>query len=64
MEATLWGFTDRHSWLPNSEWAMTSALPLDADYHPKPAYCAISDTLQRYAEAHERQMSQEIRKAQ
>ena len=41
----LWGFTDRHSWIPGFRDGWGAALPLDADYQPKPAYEAIADVL-------------------
>lgn len=40
----LWGFTDRHSWIPSFFPGWGSALIFDRDYRPKPAYYA----LQRY----------------
>ncbi len=41
----LWGFTDRHSWIPGFRPGWGAALPLDADYRPKPAYEAIAAAL-------------------
>lgn len=42
----LWGFTDRHSWIPGfSRGRDGAALIFDADYKPKPAYAAIAATL-------------------
>lgn len=38
---TLWGFTDRDSWVPNTFAGWGEALPFDASYQPKPAYWAI-----------------------
>ncbi|MCS6815084.1 MAG: endo-1,4-beta-xylanase, partial [Cyanobacteria bacterium] len=40
----LWGFTDRHSWVPSFFPGWGSALIFDQNYRPKPAYYA----LQRY----------------
>jgi len=43
---TLWGFTDRYSWVPGpSGGTYDQALIFDSDYHPKPAYAAISAAL-------------------
>jgi endo-1,4-beta-xylanase len=41
----VWGFTDRHSWIPGFRAGWGAALPLDADYHFKPAYDAIAAAL-------------------
>ncbi|AIE85828.1 endo-1,4-beta-xylanase [Fimbriimonas ginsengisoli] len=44
----LWGFTDRHSWIPGfSRGRNGAALPFDGDYNPKPAYSAIATELGR-----------------
>ena len=40
-----WGFTDRYSWIPNQFPGWGAALPLDADYAPKPAYDALWEVL-------------------
>ena len=40
-----WGFTDRHSWIPGFRPGWGAALPLDADYRPKPAYETIAAAL-------------------
>jgi endo-1,4-beta-xylanase len=37
----MWGFTDRHSWIPGSFPGWGAALIFDSDYNPKPAYDAI-----------------------
>jgi endo-1,4-beta-xylanase len=42
---TLWGFTDRYSWVPGVFDGQGSATPLTADLTRKPAYAAIRDTL-------------------
>lgn len=42
---TLWGFTDRHSWIPGFFPGYGDALILDAVYEPKPAFFAILDAL-------------------
>lgn len=36
---TIWGFTDKHSWIHGD------ALPWDSNYHPKPAVAAIEAVL-------------------
>jgi endo-1,4-beta-xylanase len=41
----LWGFTDRHSWIPGFWPGLGAALPFDASYQPKPAYWALHDRL-------------------
>lgn len=40
-----WGFTDRHSWIPDFRPGWGASLPLDESYQPKPAYEAVSDAL-------------------
>jgi endo-1,4-beta-xylanase len=42
---TLWGFTDRYSWVPGVFRGEGYATPLEEDYTRKPAYYAIRDTL-------------------
>ncbi|MEU7908073.1 endo-1,4-beta-xylanase [Actinoplanes sp. NPDC049118] len=42
---TLWGFTDRYSWVPGVFSGEGSATPLDEDLVRKPAYYAMRDTL-------------------
>ena len=37
----LWGFTDRHSWVPGEFPGFGAATPLDEDLSPKPAWAAI-----------------------
>ena len=43
----LWGFTDRHSWIPSHAPGWGSALILDEQYQTKPAYDAIREALKR-----------------
>ncbi len=37
----LWGFTDRHSWVPDTFPGLGAATPLDEHLMPKPAWAAI-----------------------
>jgi len=41
----LWGFSDRHSWIPHVSATSGSALIFDEVYRPKPAYNALMDAL-------------------
>jgi endo-1,4-beta-xylanase len=41
----IWGFTDRHSWVPGFFEGWGAALPFDEIYQPKPAYDALAETL-------------------
>lgn len=40
-----WGFTDRHSWIPQHTGHPDAPLLFDGSYRPKPAYHAIMDAL-------------------
>ena len=42
---TIWGFTDRDSWVPNTFPGWGDALPFDSFYEPKLAYWAIHNRL-------------------
>jgi endo-1,4-beta-xylanase len=42
----LWGFTDKHSWIPSVYSTEGDALIFDADYKPKPAYLSLKEALQ------------------
>ncbi len=42
---TTWGFTDRHSWIPEHTGRPDAALPFNEAYQPKPAYLAICEAL-------------------
>jgi endo-1,4-beta-xylanase len=42
---TIWGFTDKHSWIPSVFQGYGDALPWDANYKPKPAVAAIEEAL-------------------
>lgn len=41
-----WGFTDKHSWIPEFRQGWGAALPLDEEYCAKPAYRAIQRALE------------------
>lgn len=41
-----WGFTDRHSWVPESSPGFGWALPFDENYRKKPAYTAMLKQLE------------------
>ena len=43
----LWGFTDRHTWIPEfTKGEYAEPLLFDADYRPKPAYAAVLHALE------------------
>ncbi len=42
---TIWGFTDKHSWVPGTFPNEGQALIYDANYGVKPAYTAVHDAL-------------------
>ncbi|MEV4622260.1 endo-1,4-beta-xylanase [Asanoa sp. NPDC049573] len=42
---TIWGFTDKYSWVPDVFSGEGAALPWDASYVAKPAYTAVHDAL-------------------
>jgi endo-1,4-beta-xylanase len=44
---TLWGFTDKYSWVPSFFDGEGAATPLDEAFQPKPAYFALRDSLLR-----------------
>jgi endo-1,4-beta-xylanase len=44
---TVWGFTDRHSWIPSNQPGMGAATLLDSDLRAKPAYTALARGLRR-----------------
>ena len=41
----MWGFTDKHSWIPGFYPGYGDALIYDLNYQPKPAYLALKDVL-------------------
>ncbi len=43
----MWGFTDRHSWIPAATGHSDAPLIFDALYQPKPAYYALLNVLQQ-----------------
>jgi endo-1,4-beta-xylanase len=43
---TVWGFTDRHSWVPGVFDGQGAATPMTEDLTPKPAYDALLEALQ------------------
>ncbi|CAL9574187.1 Endo-1,4-beta-xylanase A [Streptomyces sp. enrichment culture] len=42
---TVWGFTDKYSWVPDTFEGEGAANVLDEEYRPKPAYRALQDRL-------------------
>jgi endo-1,4-beta-xylanase len=42
---TIWGFTDKYSWVPGTFPGQGAALPYDENYAVKPAYTAVHDAL-------------------
>src|ERR1044072_1489082 len=44
-QITIWGFTDKFSWVPGTFSGQGAALPYDENYNPKPAYTAINTAL-------------------
>jgi endo-1,4-beta-xylanase len=44
---TLWGFTDKYSWVPGFFEGEGAATPLDEQFQPKPAYFALRRALGR-----------------
>ncbi|TDD49070.1 beta-1 4-xylanase [Nonomuraea terrae] len=42
---TIWGFTDRYSWVPDQFPSEGAALIYDENYQPKPSYTAVHDAL-------------------
>ncbi|NMO55662.1 endo-1,4-beta-xylanase [Actinoplanes sp. TBRC 11911] len=43
---TLWGFTDKYSWVPGFFDGEGSATPMDENFQPKPAYYTMRETFQ------------------
>jgi endo-1,4-beta-xylanase len=46
---TVWGFSDRYSWVPSVHTEMGAACVLDTDLQPKPAYAALTAAFPRRA---------------
>lgn len=44
----IWGFTDKHSWVPGTFPGTGEALIFTNSYQPKPAYTSLLETLQNY----------------
>ena len=42
---TVWGFSDRYSWIPSLQQGTGDACLFDSELHPKGAYAAVVDTL-------------------
>jgi endo-1,4-beta-xylanase len=42
---TVWGFSDRYSWIPNLQPGSGAACLFDSEFHPKGAYAAVAETL-------------------
>jgi endo-1,4-beta-xylanase len=42
---TVWGFTDRYSWIPSNQPGYGAATLLDGELEPKPAYRAVHRAL-------------------
>lgn len=49
-EVTLWGFTDRYTWIDDTFGPGRAPLPFDREYRPKPALDAMRAALVRAAE--------------
>jgi endo-1,4-beta-xylanase len=45
---TVWGFDDKHSWVPTVFAGEGAATPFDENYQPKPAYFALRNALARH----------------
>jgi endo-1,4-beta-xylanase len=43
----MWGFTDKHSWIPGFFSGWGDALIFDMGYQPKPSYFALKEALER-----------------
>jgi endo-1,4-beta-xylanase len=43
----MWGFTDRHSWIPDATGHPDAPLIFDGAYRPKPAFYALVDVLNK-----------------
>ena len=44
--SSIWGFTDKYSWVPSVFSGFGDALIYDANYQPKPAYTALQSVLE------------------
>lgn len=46
---TMWGFTDKYSWIPGTFTGMGSAHIFDDDYNKKPSYVAVDNILNSFS---------------
>ena len=44
---TIWGVSDKYSWIPNTFPGFGRGLPFDANFQPKPAYNSLRDIFAR-----------------
>jgi endo-1,4-beta-xylanase len=42
---TVWGFSDRYSWIPGLQPGAGAACLFDSEFHPKGAYAAVAEAL-------------------
>jgi endo-1,4-beta-xylanase len=47
----IWGFTDKHSWVPGTFSGTGDALIFNTNYQPKPAYTALLNVLKNFKNA-------------
>lgn len=53
---TIWGFTDKYSWVPDFFEGQGSATPFDENYQPKPAYRGLQQVLAVAGGTHHRSL--------
>jgi hypothetical protein len=44
----IWGFTDKHSWIPGTFPGTSDALIFNSSYQPKPAYTSLLNVVKNY----------------